>query len=508
MNVMGILKVCAIVGLSAVTMVSTMLKVKEEQNGLINQNVPAFNNGNPYNSNMGEMNMYNNNAYGSQSRRFYGCAQPSYPMANGPMMMGPYQQPMRPLTFGSPIPQPSAQLQMALAQHGYPVPCYNSAAAYQGGFNAVQQYGYQPSGYSRRNAMPNGMMYQQPQPQQMSYPNPFVNQCMGNGVYREPTYSQYGYGYGNDSGVAALYSGGSNYGYGYSNDYGYGGNYQQPQQQQQPQVQTLGNYNANLIGSAARYRCWSPETSGSSCTYYGYDDNMPSYPTSAPPQQPPRMMQPQPMMNNGYGFQQPPMMTPPPPQQNQYTDEQMKLYAEIERFKQSEAARANAMRQQPPRSMSDPMDGRLHNTIRPFSAENAWFSASEMKAPQQPQPQPSNVTVAPIPPFMQNGPAEMQQPNPPQSVGGSSITWDAMLSNGSHQQEPAPANPTNPQDIVMQFGDNWVPVEQQAEAYNAPPQQQQPQQAVGVQPLYTMPEQQPQQPPIQMSPPKETFSMV
>ena len=61
MSLSNILKACAIVGLSAVTMISTMLKVKEEQNGLINQPAPTFNNGNPYNGNTGEMNMYNNN---------------------------------------------------------------------------------------------------------------------------------------------------------------------------------------------------------------------------------------------------------------------------------------------------------------------------------------------------------------------------------------------------------------------------------------------------------------
>ena len=63
--------------------------------------------------------------------------------------------------------------------------------------------------------MPNGM-YQQ-QPQQNPYSNPFIAQNMMNmsGVYREPTYSQYGYGY--DSGVSALYSG-SSYGYGYSDE--------------------------------------------------------------------------------------------------------------------------------------------------------------------------------------------------------------------------------------------------------------------------------------------------
>ncbi len=509
MSLASILKACAIVGLSAVTMISTMLKVKEEQNGLINQPAPTFNNGNPYNGNTGEMNMYNNNAYGSQSRRFYGCAQPSYPMANGPMMMGPYQQPMRPITFGSPIPQPSAQLQMALAQNGYSVPCYNGAVAYQGGFNAQQQYGYTPSGYSRRNMMPNGM-YQQ-QPQQNPYSNPFIAQNMMNmsGVYREPTYSQYGYGY--DSGVSALYSG-SSYGYGYSDDYGYG-NYQQQQpmnnygytQPQQSQVQTLGSYNRNLIGSAARYRCWSPETSGCSCTYYGYDDNTPSYPTSAPTRQP--MMQ-QPMMNN-YGYQQPMMQPQTAPQQPQYTDEQMRLFEEIERYKQSEAARMNAMRQQQ-RVMNDPMDGRLHNTIRPINTENAWYSRTETtpQVPQQPmaQPRPSNVINAPIPPFMQNGPAEMQQPNPPKSVGNS-VTLDAMLSN---MCQPEPEGPKSPDDIpapniVMQFGDNWVPVEQQAEAYGQP-QQQQPQQpqSTGVQPLYTIPEepqpQQPTAPPPQFNP--------
>ncbi len=51
MSLASILKACAIVGLSAVTMISTMLKVKEEQNGLINQPAPTFNNGNPYHCN-------------------------------------------------------------------------------------------------------------------------------------------------------------------------------------------------------------------------------------------------------------------------------------------------------------------------------------------------------------------------------------------------------------------------------------------------------------------------
>ena len=420
----SILRVCAIVSLSAVSIISSMLKAKVEDPGMINQVTPTYNS-NPYNSNTGEINMYNNGAFSSQSRRFYGCAQPSYPMANVPTM-GQFQQPMRPITFGSPLPQPSVQLQMALLQNGYPVPGYN-ANAYQGGYNAQAMYGYTPSMYSRRNMVP-GTYPQQP-PQQMNYNNynP-MNQYMSNGMYREPSYgmnynygNNNGYGYGYDSGVSALY--------GNSYDYGYTQSYQQPmmnymyQQPQQQPVQSLGNYNSSIIGSAARYSYWTP-SSDSSYAYYGYDDNVASYPTSYPQQQ-------QPM------YQQNPQMPPQRQMANQmmeyqpagYTMEQWDKLRELDRVRKMEEMRNFGMQQnvtpQPqmpndmPLYMKD-MDGRLHNTIRPINADNGsgWYTKEEQnmaKAQSQvtipvspPMPQPN------VPPFLQNGPARFYQQSQPQ----------------------------------------------------------------------------------------------
>lgn len=504
MNLSGILKVCAIVSVSAVSIIGSVLRSRDEMSGLINQNTSACNS-NPYNSNTGEMSMYNN----AQSRRFFGGSMQPQPMMNP--MMG--QQPMRPLTFGSPMPQT------------FQNPGYNNAMSYQGGFNAQSVYGYTPSGYSRRNMAP--------APQQMSnpYANPFVAQNMMNGVYREPTYSQYGYGY--DSGVSALYNNTSSYPYGYADNsyqqqpmmntgYGYSQDpyyYQQPQQQ--PAVQTLGSYNASLIGSAARYRFWSPQTSGGACTYYGYDENMPSYPMTQQPQ--PQMMQPQmaPQQPMPQAYPQPMMYHQPvaefPQQPMGYTDEQLKLFADLDRLKRAEEMKRSFMMTQPsnspaPAYMRDPMDGRLHNTVRPIDTNNAWYSrdnrpsrpvqippqAQQMMRPQQPPQQ--NVVQAPMPPFMQNGPQNVQN-NPPQETGpNADPVLNVMLNSSVPKQDP-----NGPKSI------DEVPVPDIVMTFGQPEEPKQPPQTTGVQPLYTMPEEepQPQQQPQQQSPMMNAgFSMV
>ena len=448
----GILRVCAIVSLSAVSIISSMLKAKVEGPGMIN---PSACNSNPYNSNTGVINMYNNGAFSSQSRRFYGCAQPSYPMANVPTMGQTQQQSMRPITFGSPLPQPSIQLQMALLQNGYPVPGYN-ANAYQGGYNAQAMYGYTPSMYSRRNMVP-GTYPQQP-PQQMNYNNyNQMNQYMSNDMYREPSYGMnYNYGnnngYGYDSGVSALY--GNSYNYGYTQSYQQPMmNYMYQQPQQQP-VQSLGNYNSSIVGSAARYSYWTP-SSDSSYAYYGYDDNVASYPTSYPqqsqpqqmyqPQQPmPQQMYQQPQIPAGYTTMQWNKLceldremrnsvmqqnVPPQPQiPAGYTSEQWNKLCELDKEIQRHYRMHHKVPPQPQMPDGVPsymrhMDGRLHDTIRPMNVDNGsgWYTKEEQDmARAQSQ---ATVTVNPpmpqpnVPPYLQNGPARFyQQPQPQQQM--------------------------------------------------------------------------------------------
>lgn len=493
----SILRIGAIVMVSAVSVISSVLKEKNDPFGPINLKLSSYNNSNPYNSNTGEMNMYNN-AYGSQSRRFYGCAQPSYPMAPVPPM-GQFQQPMRPLTFGSPYPQFQAP---ALSQNGYSVPCYN----------ANNNYGYQPTMYSRRNMLPGGYVQPQLPQQQTQTINPLLVQNMM-GTYREPTYGQYGYGYGYDNGVSALYSNNySAYNYGYADNNTYGG-YQQPQQnmwQQQPQ--TLAGYNnSDIIGSAARFKYWCPPSSNNSGSYYGYDDSYPSYPTTQSYNPQPQPMMRQPQQQSVYPAYQAYQQQSQQSMMPQYTDERTRLYDEIERFREQQRHASSMKAMNALGRMNDPMDGRLHNTGSQLNTDNAWSmgngynTPNPTPAPAQPTPPPPTTSapyIAPIPPFMQNGPARFQEPHHENTSLGGQVSIDAIFANGS-PSEPAPPPPVDPTNIVMQFGDNWVPPEQQAEAYaqpTAPPSQPQPQTAVGIQPLYTIPNEQTQIPPAPPAP--------
>ena len=500
----SMIRVCAVVGITAVTLVGSLLRAKND-NGPINQN--SFNNSKPYNCNTGDDTMYNNNAYGSQSRRFYGGYAPQQPMGYGypmPAQMPasmPQPQFQRPLSFGPSTLQPSPQLQAVLNQYGYQAPGFNNAYAASMNMYGYQQYptyaqnmnmGYQMPATSRRNM--GGYGYpQQPQQYQMNAsaygyntPNP------SNGIYRDPGYV--------DPAVQSLYNSNASYGYGYSQPTQQQQQYQQAQQQMAQSNMSYGysqpmnfvNYNG-IIGSAARYKCWCPSSSYGSQVYYGYDDNLPSYP---PDPQEYYQQYPQPQFQQQVPpppqqFQQPnPYAQPIPPQgypspvyqsMNSVNESirrrQMMQQQKAQQEYMNYLMRQQAQQQQQMRPQPVPppdMSGRLSNDIHPIgNVDNGsgWYTPDELNQfnpPPQPQPQPQPQQ-----------PQQMTVPEP----NDSEISFDAMLNNNAAKEpiqyksiDEAPV-PTH----VMTFGappppENNIPD-------NIPVQQPHPQQMRTQQPM-------------------------
>lgn len=389
MSVIAIVRVCAVVGLSAMSFISSMLKVKDQrEDGLINRVSMFCNSSDPYNCNTGDVNMFNN-AYGSTSRRY---AMPTQqPMMAGPMMGQPNF--MRPLSFNVASYQPSQQLQQTLSQYGYNVPGYNAIGQPQGFFgNTPVNMGWQNQmNYTRRNITSFSPQFIQAQFQQQ--PISYVPQQQ---------YTTYGYGYGyaepqqqvntnawwqpynvptNNDGVYSLYQNNNTP----SSSYGYGYGYSDPnpmmyQPQQQfnslaavNQVQPRWNPEANFdgwmnggagfIGCCARQQYWIPD-SNSSPYAYGYDENAPSYHVPAY------------ASNQNYGYNEQQMMM-----QQQMMQQQMQQQA--------------MMNMQP--QMNQPIGGSLsdraafykaHDQIKPFDTNNAWISVDDF-VPQSNQQVPS-----------------------------------------------------------------------------------------------------------------------
>lgn len=471
----SVIRICAVVGMSAVTLISSLLRSKND-NGPINQY--PFNNSNPYSCNSGDDTMFNN-AYGSQSRRFYnGYAQQPVMAPMGypaPMQVQPYQQ--RPLTFGPSQLMPSPQLQATLAQYGYPTPGFNNAGyqnmgmGYQPSYTPNMYGNYPTSGYSRRNM--NGY---NPftQPQSMNNYGMSQQMDMTNGIYREPTSI--------DPAVQALYGNyqSCNYGYGYSGNtpnysqmnQGFNwGTYQQPQPQQQQfqqnyssQPMSLGSYNG-IIGSAARYKYWSPSTSyGTGVTYYGYDENCPAYPpptasdiremqmaqqmTVRPIPQPQPQPQ-QPMMQRPMPFDpqqmfgnrmRPVMNVQPQPQTQQPQPQQpMPGQVEFEKMMMQKYASSNLTNDIP--SMGD--------------IDNAWYSVNELNTAQAtpqsnivppPSPQTQQGPVTPLTQMVPPPSQPVQQPQTTQEAqvpaDDTELSIDAILALGrpNIQNAPDPGN--------------------------------------------------------------------
>lgn len=433
----SVIRICAVVGMTAVAIAGNIAKSRNGY-GLINQN--PYINGNPYNCNSGDDTMYNN-AYGSQSRRFFNgfAPQPQPVMAtmgypNNGMVVQPAFQ--RPLTFGPSQLMPSPQLQATLSQYGYPTPGYNN-----GGYPAMMNMNYQPSYsanmYSRRNMPGNYNPFVQQQPQQ-----PMNNYGMDltNGVYRESSYV--------DPAVQSLYGNytSCNYGYGYDNNNNHGYDainptnnwnmYQQPQQTYQQnytsQPMSLANYNS-IIGSAARFKYWSPSTSyGTGVTYYGYDERCPAYPP--PTESDIRSMQMAQQMNVRpipQPIPQPMMQKPMPFQPQQMFGRQMpqpSMNMGMQSFSQPQPQQTQQPQQMMPGQMEfesmfgQKIGGLNKNDIHSFGdTTNAWYSVNEINCsqPQQQQPPQSNVVPPLTPPPAQTPPPQTpitQMTQPQQAV--------------------------------------------------------------------------------------------
>lgn len=488
----SVIRICAVVGITAVTFVGSMLRAKNE-NGPINQN--SFNNGRPYNCNTGDDTMYNNNAYGSQqSRRFYGGYAPQQPMGYGYPAPMPQPQPQfqRPLSFGPSTLQPSPQLQAVLNQYGYQAPGFNNAYAASMNMYGYPQYptyaqsmssGYQMPATSRRN-MNYGYGYpqqQQYQPQQYQMNNQsygFNTPNPSTGIYRDPGYVE--------PAVQSLYNSNASYGFGgYNNQtqqqYGYDNNQQYQQNTMSygySQPMNFVNYNG-IIGSAARYKCWCPSSSYGSTVYYGYDENLPSYPSTyqqAPPQfqQPPQQF-PQQQFQQPYPYPQPvpPQIYPSPVYQsmnsvNESIRRRQMMEQQKQMAQQQEYMRRMGQMQRPQQVPPPNMSGRLSNDIPPIGNVdngNGWFTPEELGQFNQPTPPPPPQQTQPVPP---PSPQPMTVPEP----NDSEISFDAMLNNNKNQEpiqyksiDEAPV-PTH----IMTFGapiapenniPNNIPVQQQ-----------------------------------------------
>ena len=435
-GIIGIVRVCAVVGLSAVSLISSVVKAKNND-GLINQN-QFCNNGTPYNYETGDANM-NNTMYNSRRFGYYNQMSAPQPMMAGPMMMGQPNFIQRPLSFS--VAQPSPQLQQTLNQYGYATPGYNGYAQPQ----------VNPMSYSRRNINYVPQQFMQPQmptyPQQYGYSNnygyvePAPQQTNWWQQYNTPTMSD---------GTQSLYTNyqplNTSYGYGYTdNSPSYQSMNNYPQQQQ------MNSYASNdgwYIGCLARKEyCASPASSYSGNGYYGYDERMPSYPPQPQQQRPmPQMMNM--MMQPMMAPQQP--MTPPPQQQPQISPmEEMRQRDEMR--KREEYLRAMQMmdqqrQSQPQQQPQYKSSVNMFETIKPFDTNNAWFDDSTLPQPPQqamPQPQvvppPSPQQMTPPPPQQQQmapPPQQMQQPNP-QSL----TVADPSLATPPESYDP-PAPPT------------------------------------------------------------------
>ena len=446
MNVIAIVRVCAVVGLSAMSFISSMLKVRDQRDGGLINRISAFcNSSDPYNCNTGDVNMYNN-AYGSTSRR-YGIPT-QQPMMAGPMMGQPNF--MRPLSFNVASYQPSQQLQYTLNQYGYNTPGYNAIGQPQGFFgNAPVNMNWQnPMNYSRRNMnvftpqFINAQFQQQPMtyiPQQQPQPQPYITYGYG---YAEPQPQQqqqmntgawwqpYNVPVNND-GVQSLYQQCNNnwygYGYGYAEPVGNQMMYQQPQQyssfnninQVQPRWNPEANFDgwmnggAGFIGCCARQQYWVPD-SNSSPYAYGYDDNAPSYHVPAYASN----------MNYGYNEQQ--------------MQQQMMMQQQIQ---QQMMAQQQMMNQRPVQVPQQTMGGSLseraafykaNDKIRPFDTNNAWMNVDDF-VPQ------SNQN---IPSFMQSRDAMNELKKNLNNIGSGIAPQPQQVPPPAPQQQSAP-NPAN-----------------------------------------------------------------
>lgn len=376
MSIIAIARVCAVVGLSVMSFVSSMVKVKDQKyTGMANQNPFGYNNSCPYNGNSGDENMFNNQAYGSISRR-YGYN--NMPMMQQPMMAGPMMgQPMftKPLSFNVASYQPSVQLQQTLSQYGYNMPGYNNAIA--------QPQGYQPtSNYTRRNLSQISPQFVQAQFQQQvppsygygyGYAEPQPQQTMTTNNWWQQYTSPFN---GMNDGVQSLYQNnnvpGSNYPYGYCDTPDPMMMYQQPAQQYQQSYQQ-SYQTMNMIRPEANFDGWMDGGCCSSSYAYGYseDPNVSAYniPMGA--------------SNYGYGYGQMPQQPMMQPQQMNYQQmnyqPQMDQQAMYERMKMEELQR---MKQQA-QMQQQMQQQQTFQKIKPMNTNvSSWFTRDEF-TPQQ-----------------------------------------------------------------------------------------------------------------------------
>lgn len=443
LGITSAIRVVAVVAVSAVSFMSAMLKAR---NGEVMANTNPFFNSIPYNHETGDVNnmnmMYNN------SRRF-GYNQMPQPMC------GPQPQFIqRPLSFGVASYQPSPQLQQALSQYGYPTP----------GFNGYAQPQQNPMAYSRRNigyATQPYIQQQFQQPYMPTYPQQAYGYCdqQMNNYGSNNWYQQY---MPND-GTQSLYTNyrpmDTSYGYGYTD---------QPQQypQQQvinPQVNCSYGYPTNdsdwYIGCMARKEYYGSNgyVGGYNGGYYGYDENMPSYPAQPQPRFNPQMMY------------QPQMMPPQMPQRMGSMDEmrrqeEMRKQADYMRMMQQQGPQRpmtmeqdlemfkQQMMHQPQQVQKQPSN---FESIKSFNPDNAWLNSNDWSSvPQsapQPQPQhPQKPMGQVIPPPSQPVRPQPQQPiDQPMDIPPA-FTIDTP--NGPVMPDtgmPAPPPPQPQQDIVV-----------------------------------------------------------
>lgn len=430
LGITSALRVVAVVAVSAVSFMSAMLKAR---NGEVMANANPFFNSIPYNHETGDVNnmnmMYNN------SRRF-GYNQMPQPMC------GPQPQFIqRPLSFGVASYQPSPQLQQALSQYGYPTP----------GFNGYAQPQQNPMAYSRRNIGYAAQPYIQQQFQQPYMPT-YPQQAYG---YCDQQMNNYGYNnwyqqYMPNDGTQSLYTNyrpmDTSYGYGYTD---------QPQQypQQQvinPQVNCSYGYPMNdsdwYIGCMARKEYYGSNgyVGGYNGGYYGYDENMPSYPAQPQPQVDPRMVYQQQMAQQQMMAQQQQAM------QNQMQQGRMPSMEELKR--QEEMKKRDAyMQMMHQQSMGQ----------RPMTMEQdlEMFKQQMMHQPQQVQRQPSNFEIKSFNPdnaWLNSNdwgsvPQSAPQPQHPQKPMGQVIPPPSQPVPHPQPQQPIDPPMNTPMDIPPAF---------------------------------------------------------
>lgn len=432
LGLIPIIRAIAVVGVSAVSIVSAALRVKNGETGPINQD-PNFNNSASYNCQTGDVNMYNTTAFGSQSRRFgYGYNQmPTMPqpMMAGPMMGQNFVQ--RPLSFGVASYQPNATFpQQTMNQYGYQSPAQNPM------MNSRRNCGYNFNSqvFMQQQFQQAPTYFQQPQ---MNTGNTWWQQ------YNTPV----------NDGTQSLYTDlkpmNNSYGFGYADTMP---TPPQPPQQmmfdpyQQQFQQPMMNPNAYMdwnndpnwtpgCGARKEYSVAFENAYGHSGSgYFGYDERMPSYPQQ--PMQP--MMTPPPqMMPNMAPPMQQPMQQPYPSPMEQIMREQelqrmramqqQQMVSPLEQLKREQEMRLAQEWKRQQQMQTQPQMNTFPNesfsTIKPFNMSGSnWFDRpitdtfvpQSDNEPQHVMPQPGMPTPADLHPITDNVPPSAQPTPPPQ----------------------------------------------------------------------------------------------